>query len=115
MDVILHVELVRVGDGSPIGYAKKTIDLPCIPKVGLCVEGHPWKIPREIITVTLDIDYLHIYATVTPHQLENLLPGEMAYLYETFGWCVSEELQSASDEYARRTGQSIHARAHERL
>lgn len=94
MEMILHVDFLgenTAGKRFAQGYARKTVDLPFAPFVGMDIECLAWEDAKKVVSVSLNVDdlCLHIWMGIerpnSPEHYQGVIGS-----YKDDGWQVVE-------------------------
>lgn len=103
MKTLFHIHL-HGKQKSQRGFARKQLDLPFAPAIGMEVESSAWKQTRKVVNVALNVDDGAIFVDLGVHEIGD---WELdAFTYEGHGWTLSDDLQRASASYAAQRGLS---------
>lgn len=104
MRVLFHIDLKTSKNSGPIGYARKEVELPCLPAPGTTVESSAWKRSRAIRRVVLNIDETSAFIDLEEDDLTSTDLGRAASCYRGHGWTLSQELEGARKVYMSERG-----------
>ena len=100
MHTTFHVPFFYDGDRGAAGYAELDIDLEVLPTRGMALKHEAWKTPREVLSVTLNLQDRSALVELPAEEVPDEQARELcAWRYRSHGWTLSEGLVEAADKH----------------